>query len=113
MGRYRDHARRDRSLSWRRMPVPMGAAWKLTVVEVKRAHVLEDSLVGERLDQPRTGSVAREVKAGRVEVARIDQQAEALRRRSHIPQQSRQFVHRLAELAALARVFDQQARAGR
>src|SRR4030095_17234546 len=66
------------------VPVAVGAAGELAVVEVERDHALENALRGERVGQALARVVAREVEAGRVEMTRVDEEAEAFGRRSHV-----------------------------
>src|SRR5207244_308227 len=47
-----------------------------------------------------------------MEVAGIDEEAEAFRWRRHVPEEARQLGDGLPQLAALARVLEEQARAG-
>jgi hypothetical protein len=84
------------------VPVP-GAAWRSRWAPQG----------GEGVGEARAALVAREVEAGGVEMAGVDEQAELLGGRAHVTDQPGQLGNGLAELAPLARVLEQEPRAGR
>src|SRR5438445_458060 len=80
MRRNRDHAHADGARAGGGVPVAMRAAGKLAVVEVEGDHALEHALVGQGVGETLARRVCREIEAGRVEVARVDEKAEAVGR---------------------------------
>jgi len=81
MTRHAGNADADGAGAGRGVTVAVGAARELAVVEVEGDHPLEDALGGEGVGQALARILSREVEARRVEMTRVDEQAEALGRR--------------------------------
>src|SRR5260370_37879332 len=79
--RDRDHTHPDGARAGGGVPVAMGAAGKLAVVEVEGDHALQHTLIGQGVRQALARRLSREIEAGRVEGAGGDEKAEAVGKR--------------------------------
>src|SRR5262249_25172445 len=94
-----------------RVAVAVSPAGELAIVGVEGDQTLQDARVGEGIGQTLPGCLAREVEARGVQVAGVDEEAEAIRGRADVSHEARELRNGLAQLAALAGVLQEQARA--
>ena len=85
----RDKTGTDRTVTRRSVAIPVGTRGELAVVEMKGDDAVEHALVGKSVGQAPSRVVPREVHARGMKVARVDEQTQALGRRSHVAEKAR------------------------
>src|SRR5215472_987969 len=113
MRRHRDHTHADGPLARCSVTIAMGPAGQLRVVQVEGGEAIQHALGVKGAGQPVARVGGREIEAGGVEMTRVDEKPQPLGRRPDVAEELRNLSYGLAELAALARVLEEEARAVR
>src|SRR5215510_15699463 len=108
MRRHRDHTHADGPLAWRGVAIAMGPAGKLRVVQVEGGESIQHALGVKGAGEPISRVGGGEIEAGGVEMTRVDEKPQPLGGRPDVAEELGNLGYRLAQLAALARVLEEE-----